>query len=377
MWYIGDLPIIDRNHDLVVVSFVFTTLAMIVVLLRLYTRAIVLKRLGSDDLLMCGAMVTSICFFITVFFQIKYGLGETADPTKIVHFLISIYCTVTLYNLTQTLYKLSMTLQSYRLFTTPMGRRIMKGVLAWITLCGLMSFCCSLFYCFPIAKAWDDTIPGSCANRSNVIYSIAGFNIFNDLILLCIPAPFILTLQIEKKQRIILVSIFASGLFTTIVSIVRLKSLYDSMSRPAEEQPITGVDIAMWSQLEINVAIMMGSVPSLKSFLSNVILKKPGHMSSSNGGAYVEHSGHSKSRSRMGTRVTVKNTDDHYESAKDDGHPSKMRIAVTQDIEMKSYVVDDQSSEKELMNDAIFTPYMRSHAYVNSVGKPKDGHSGV
>jgi len=49
-------------------------------------------------------------------------------------------------------YKLSITFQSYRLFTTAIGREIIKSLMVWITLCGIVSVCGSLFYCTPISK---------------------------------------------------------------------------------------------------------------------------------------------------------------------------------------------------------------------------------
>lgn len=93
-----------------------------------------------------------------------------------------------------------------------MGKKIMKALIAWIIACGIMSVCGSLFYCFPVAKAWDDSLEGWCVNRSNLNYSIAGFNILNDMFLVSIPFPFLLKLQVAQKQRIVLLSVFACGL---------------------------------------------------------------------------------------------------------------------------------------------------------------------
>jgi hypothetical protein len=122
-----------------------------------------------------------------------------------------LFTTVPLYNLTQTLYKLSITTQSYRLFTTQWGKKIMKGLIAWILACGIMSVSGSLFYCIPVRKAWDDSVEGHCSNRVIINYSVSGFNIVNDLFLLGIPVPFLLNLHLPKKQRVVLISVFACG----------------------------------------------------------------------------------------------------------------------------------------------------------------------
>ena len=58
VWYIGGMEVVERNHALVVNSFFWTILAFIIVVLRLFTRGYVIKRIGPDDWLMAGAMVS-------------------------------------------------------------------------------------------------------------------------------------------------------------------------------------------------------------------------------------------------------------------------------------------------------------------------------
>lgn len=61
MWYIAGMPVVERNYALVVNMFLWTSLALLVICLRLYTRGLVVKRLGWDDWLMSGALA-SIAF---------------------------------------------------------------------------------------------------------------------------------------------------------------------------------------------------------------------------------------------------------------------------------------------------------------------------
>ena len=58
MWYVCDVPIVPRNNALVVNSFLWTALAFIFICMRLFTRAVIVKRLGWDDWLMTAAMVS-------------------------------------------------------------------------------------------------------------------------------------------------------------------------------------------------------------------------------------------------------------------------------------------------------------------------------
>ncbi|KAK2614529.1 hypothetical protein N8I77_001341 [Diaporthe amygdali] len=337
MWYLGTMPVVDVCHDLVVNAILWTALALVAVGLRLFTRGVIVKRMGWDDYLMAAAMICSVGFLVAVMYQIRWGLGTPVNPIHLGSFLAALYVTVPFYNLTQTFYKLSLTTQAARLFTTRTAARIMKAAILWVCACGIMSFCAALFFCFPIAKAWDDSLQGWCVDRPALNYSVAGFNIVNDLMLLIIPLPFLQKLQIPRKQRIILVSVFACGLFTTVISIVRLRALYQNLNGPYEEQSVTSVPIALWSVIEINVAIICGSVPSLKAFVSRVIFgQKPGSTPS--------HNVYGLSATRKQSQVLRSQVDD------EERRGTRLEIQVEQSIEMKAYHVDETGSDKNLIH---------------------------
>jgi hypothetical protein len=57
MWYLGNVAIVEENHALAVNAILWTTLATIVMSLRLYTRAVIIRGLGLDDWLMLSALV--------------------------------------------------------------------------------------------------------------------------------------------------------------------------------------------------------------------------------------------------------------------------------------------------------------------------------
>ena len=67
MWHLGTMPVVDECHDLVVNALLWTTLALIAVVLRLITRGVIVKRTGWDDYLMAAAMVGYSSIFISPF----------------------------------------------------------------------------------------------------------------------------------------------------------------------------------------------------------------------------------------------------------------------------------------------------------------------
>lgn len=102
---------------------------------------------------------------------------------------------------------------------------------------------------------------------------------------------------------------------------------------------MTSVPIALWSVVEINVAIICGSVPSLKAFVSRVIFgNKPGSTPS--------HGVYGLSASRKQSHVLRSQVDD------DERRGTRLEIQVEQSIEMKAYHIDETGSEKDLIRAA-------------------------
>lgn len=57
MLYIVDIPIVERNHGLVVSAFLFTSLAFLAVSMRTFTRAFLVRNVGLDDYFIVAAAV--------------------------------------------------------------------------------------------------------------------------------------------------------------------------------------------------------------------------------------------------------------------------------------------------------------------------------
>lgn len=264
MQYIAGVPIVERNRALVASLFFFTTLSFVAVVLRTITRATLVRNFGRDDSFIVVAVAGAIAFLTAVIYQIKFGLGDQVYLETLQDFLKSLYYTIIAYGVAHLSVKFSILFQCRRIFVERSAQRIYLCLLVWMTLYGLFCLLSSILTCVPVAKYWDDSIEGGCINRSILHYVLAGFNIANDITLLILPLPYLKALQIPKRAKYMLMGVFACGSFACIVAIIRLYSLWVNNSAPIPQQPLKGVDIALWSGLEVNVAIICASVPALK-----------------------------------------------------------------------------------------------------------------
>ncbi|KJZ69860.1 hypothetical protein HIM_10760 [Hirsutella minnesotensis 3608] len=174
----------------------------------------------------------------------------------------------------------------------------------------------------------------------------------NDVMLLAAPVRYLKDLQIPRRAKLVLMAVFACGGFACIVAIIRLHSLYVNSSAPIDQQPITGVDIAIWSGLEINVAIICASVPALKPLFVKFFPQM------------ISSLGDSAKRSRMGrsAQSSARDRSDHrnnaHQSSDHDGKPCPIEIQVEQSFEMSAVATErDNDSQKNLVpkNGPVWT----------------------
>ena len=111
---------------------------------------------------------------------------------------------------------------------------------AFVILClfGLWTVVGPIFTCWPINAFWAGTegVQGTCMDRNIVAFSISGINILTDLTLAILPLPLIRGLQIPRKQKIILLVVFAVGFGICAFSTLRLLSAYRLSLAPPQEQ---------------------------------------------------------------------------------------------------------------------------------------------
>ncbi|KAK6524936.1 hypothetical protein TWF281_011826 [Arthrobotrys megalospora] len=252
----------------------FTTLSTLVVCLRIIGRFVILPIRGTDDYLIIAASIFSIATGTLQVNQIHWGVGRhfLTDVT-IPEFIVSmkfLYASIQTYNLGLTLTKVSILFQYLRLF--PVGNvPLACKITAAVVICyGIECFFTGIFTCVPIEGFWNVTLTtAKCLPKQELWYSNAAINIATDFVIALIPIPVLNTLKIARKQKYILMVIFGLGLFVCVVSILRLHALItlESSQDPTWDQAAT----TRWSCIELNIAIICASLPTLRPVIGKVI----------------------------------------------------------------------------------------------------------
>jgi len=84
-------------------------------------------------------------------------------------------------------------------------------VISTWTLYSIIALCLIVFECSPIRKAWNPLLPGHCIDIIHLGVSSGLVAIAYDVILLMLPIPMVLRLQLAKKMKLAIIGIFMTG----------------------------------------------------------------------------------------------------------------------------------------------------------------------
>ncbi|KAJ5168789.1 uncharacterized protein N7482_004383 [Penicillium canariense] len=261
-----------RGRSALAVSAVFTTLATLLVLVRIYTRAFMVKQMGADDYAICIALAFSWVFFGMFIGEVFHAMGEhyilipaAVYKAQMIYFWISI----PMYQTSLIATKMSILLQYQRVFSTPRMRLACNLLIGLLAVYGTWTVVTAWATCVPLAKFWDPSVPGFCFDKKALWFSNSAIHILTDVMILIYPMPVLKSLQLPKRQKFALMGVFALGGFVLITSILRLQSLL--VIANSTDPTYDNVGAAAWSAVECNVAIICASLPSTRAFLSRLL----------------------------------------------------------------------------------------------------------
>jgi hypothetical protein len=221
---------------LYVVTVIFTVLACLAIVARLFARTFIAKQPGSDDVLILIAGILSIAFCITTYKQTEFGMGKHIwqfPRSEYEIIAMWFWSSVWIYYAALGLTKLSILLQYLRIFPQVNFRRAcyaMIGVIAiwslWATLSALvMCVPIHLFWtaedffndprCLPRLEVWlvtvvTEHIEMQVADRHR--YANAAINILTDCATALLPMGVINSLDMPTRQKKLLLAVFGIGL---------------------------------------------------------------------------------------------------------------------------------------------------------------------
>ncbi|RYP64126.1 hypothetical protein DL771_008906 [Monosporascus sp. 5C6A] len=170
--------------------------------------------------------------------------------------------------------KAAILLEWFRIFN-PIGERnaffwVGHALLVVNTLFYTSAIFVENFTCIPLERLWDKTVPGTCIDLEEYYIATAAFNVFSDIFILVLPQKVVWKLQMTRRRKVGVSLIFAVGILTCLVAIVRV---YTSTSYVAAEDKVYALSpMSLLTHIETHLLLLVICIPTVPSVLSNMQL---------------------------------------------------------------------------------------------------------
>ncbi|EXL72588.1 hypothetical protein FOPG_11859 [Fusarium oxysporum f. sp. conglutinans race 2 54008] len=237
-----------------------------VVLLRVYTRAMLLKQFGADDIWAVLSMASIASCAFSILLGIKYGFGRhqvflTEEESR--NYFKVFYVSIILYLVSLGAIKTTLLCQYYRAFAINKMRTVLLVAIVFVSAWSISQIFLNIFICTPIAAFWDRAVEGKCIPRNPTWYITAAGNIATDIMIIVLPFPVVIKLNLARRQRFVLLGVFCVGFLTCAISMIRMGYLDIK-----EDLTWVNVESACWSFTELCCGLLCACVPTLRPFVS-------------------------------------------------------------------------------------------------------------
>ncbi|KAJ0159905.1 hypothetical protein CTA2_8913 [Colletotrichum tanaceti] len=261
-------PIPNRQSFTRIVSIVLPSVTATVVALRCFARLNIARSLWWDDWLTLVAMGLNLILCACDLKNMELGFGLhywNINPANARTILQIVYAMQIVYILELLVSKFAICFFYMRVFDTPKFRRVARFFFASLALEIILFLFLTTFQCVPIQAIWDKEIQGRCLNISYIGYGGAILSILNDIILIVLPIPDLMKLQMNRTKKVEVAFMFGLGSFACVASMIRLKSLVNFAN--TYDATWEYYDVMLWSSIEVNLSIICGSLPALRPLL--------------------------------------------------------------------------------------------------------------
>ncbi|KXG50591.1 uncharacterized protein PGRI_043580 [Penicillium griseofulvum] len=227
-----------RGHTYIAVSTALVVLSTIVVGIRIAARW-VKSSLGWDDYAICVSIVLAYSMLgQAIFWARDGGLGK---------------------HMTELTAQEKTTFQQASITLNLLAGGL---VLAWC----LAVFITVLVQCRPISYNWNKNQRGTCINAKSFFFGNAISNLLIDVIILALPIPMVLQLQLRLSQKLTILGIFLLGSFVCVASVMRVVTL-DIFN---DDTSYSIMEAATWTFVEPCVGIICACLPTMRPLLRSL-----------------------------------------------------------------------------------------------------------
>lgn len=262
----------------IAIAVIFMVLPTSVVGLRIWAKTMSRRGFGWDDYLIVLALATTIGSCVVQLIAAidgQLGQHQTDAPNGMPilndpRFLRYETCKFALQMLTYSGYglaKASILVLYMRIFDVRAFRIRAKILLVVVTAWTISFFFASLFQCYPITPLIEPFYGKKCVNAIPLWYVGSSTDILLDCLILALPIPMVLKLQLPQKQKIGVICMLLLGALATASSVARLVvyvQVGNILAVHFNDETYYTSPVFIWSVIELALGVISACLPTLR-----------------------------------------------------------------------------------------------------------------
>ncbi|KAK7545582.1 hypothetical protein IWX49DRAFT_597207 [Phyllosticta citricarpa] len=265
----------NRGDKLMGAAYFFLVLCTILVCLRSYTRAFVVRNFGWDDGIMVLALVVYFVFVAFLKMGTHYGIGkhllDIQPPINIVPAIKYLSMFEMSYIWLNGIIKLSISSTLLRLVVQRRYVYFLYFSMIANIIVTITSFCLFLLHCRPVTYAWEQVLPhkeGKCFSWTALVvigYSVCSATIILDVVYATLPWIMFWNLNMPRKTKGALMFVLSLGVSAAVVNIIRIKYV---KTLGDKHDPLWLIAPALFlTVVEVGLGMTASCLASLRPFL--------------------------------------------------------------------------------------------------------------
>ncbi|KAK4223447.1 hypothetical protein QBC38DRAFT_487658 [Podospora fimiseda] len=266
-----NLPHDSLKTNIIVSAAVCWFIALFFVILRFYTRGVIIRVLGGSDWAILVALIFSGATCGAVIEQATVGSGQhiydlnPSDQKSAIAWGRSAWYGILFYTLTLLTSKISILLLYIHLFTLRWARLAGQSLLGIVVLSHLYMILVTFTACIPLVSYWDFRVTKKYCHPQAVWWSNTALHMITDFFIFMLPMPVVWGIQVARRQKLVLMGVFGFGFLVCFISILRLIQLLRAQTN--QDFTYGAAELSYLTAVEVNGAIVVACVMTLKPFV--------------------------------------------------------------------------------------------------------------
>ncbi|CAI7599697.1 unnamed protein product [Penicillium glandicola] len=292
-----------KGPTLVGVLWFETILCMLVLALRIYTRTVIRRSLGWDDLLLIITLILMVVFSALCTAAAQYGMGVHAGVLSVeetTHGMLLLLIGQSVISIAMGLSKTAVVAFLMRIVVKKWHKAFL-----WFWNISIMSLSILLAVavfaqCTPVQSIWDSQVPsnGCSLNLAVIATVMCAWSAVLDFVLAIFPWLALWNLNMKKKEKYTICISLSLGIFAGICGIIRTTGL-NALTQSTDYLYAT-TDSVIWTMSELTTSVICVSIPALRPLYRSI----RGSNSSNDASDYNNLPAYGKGSTRCSTKPT-------------------------------------------------------------------------